>query len=97
MTKRRRRGTEDSSVSSMEFSPFLAMKMSGGRVVLISSTSSEGNGEGRRGAARMNLSSLLESGRFQLPDDGIMATIQVDVFEEEEKAENGDSTLHIGI
>ena len=88
--KRRRRATEGSSVSSLAMSPFLAMRSSGGRVVSITSTSSEGLEEPRLGAARMNLSSLLESGRLQFPEDGILSSIQVEVFEENEQAEDGD-------
>ena len=88
--KRRRRVTEGSSVSSLAMSPFLAMRSSGGRVVSITSTSSEGLEEPRLGAARMNLSSLLESGRLQFPEDGILSSIQVEVFEEEQQVEDGD-------
>ena len=58
-------------------------------MVSITSTSSEGLEEPRLGAARINLSSLLESGRLQFPEDGILSSIQVEVFEEDQQAEDG--------
>ena len=88
--KRRRKGTEESNASSVVMSPFFAMKSSEGRIVSVSSSSSEGRDEMNR--ARINLGELLSSGKVQFPDDGLMSCIQIEVFEEEENAEDGDSS-----
>ena len=93
-SKRMRKGTEDSATSSVAFSPFLAMKSEGGRVVSISSSSSEGVGRDEPGRARVNLGELLGSGRLQFPDDGLLSTIHLDVFVDDAggqvKAEDGE-------
>ena len=90
-SKRMRKGTEDSVASSVQMSPFLAMKSSGGRAVTISSSSSEGMCRDDPGRARVNLGELLGSGRIQFPENGLMSNIHLEVFEEDEReAENGD-------
>lgn len=67
------------------------MKSSEGRIVSVSSSSSEGRERDEPNRACINLGELLGLGRVQFPDDGLMSSIQVDVFEEDEKAEDGDS------
>ena len=89
-SKRRRRGTEESRNSSVAMSPFLAMKSSGGRVVSISSSSSEGTVRSGTKKTRVNLGELLSSGRIDFPDDGLLTTIELDVFEEDVREMHGD-------
>ena len=71
-------------------SPFLAMKSSGGRVVSISSSSSEGTGRSGAKKTRVNLGDLLSSGRIDFPEDGLLTTIELDVFEEDVREMHGD-------
>ena len=59
-------------------------------MVSISSSSSEGTGRVGTKRTRVNLGELLSSGRIDFPDDGLLTTIELDVFEEDVREMHGD-------
>ena len=87
---KRRREMGNVSIEEIKFSPFLARK--GGRVVTISSSSSEDELRGLN-AVKMNLSELLNSGSIEFPDNGVASSI---VLYEEDHVDVKDKKMFTG-
>ena len=75
--KKPRKNTGTDSDVSVALSPFLSMKRPDDQVINISS-----DDDGLR-KVRVNLGELLGAGRIKWPEDGMLATIQVEMDEEE--------------